>query len=74
MRARRCRRAGAATSPQEDDAVRQMLLSYRNYRRALWEIIHRHKAYARRDMRDCVYEDSSSVTAQRSRCTAGRCA
>jgi len=39
-------------TPQEDDAVRQMLLSYRNYRRALWEIIHRHKSYARRDMRD----------------------
>lgn len=38
-------------TPQEDDAVRQLLLTYRNYRRAVWEIIHRYKAYTTHGMR-----------------------
>ena len=33
-------------TPDEDDAVRQMLLSYRNYRIGLYEIIHRCTGYA----------------------------
>lgn len=32
-------------TPDEDDRVRQMLLTYRNYRRALYEIIERYMAY-----------------------------
>jgi hypothetical protein len=32
-------------TPDEDDSVRQMLLSYRNYRIALYEIIHRSLQY-----------------------------
>ena len=33
-------------TPDEDDAVRQMLLTYRNYRIGLYEIIHRCTGYA----------------------------
>ena len=32
-------------TPDEDDAVRQILLSYRNYRIGLYEIIHRCMGY-----------------------------
>jgi hypothetical protein len=32
-------------TPDEDDRVRRMLLAYRNYRLALYEIIHRHLGY-----------------------------
>ncbi len=32
-------------TPDEDDRVRQMLLAYRNYRRALYEIIDRYRDY-----------------------------
>lgn len=35
-------------TPDEDDQVRQMLLTYRNYRRALYELIERHATYADR--------------------------
>ena len=38
------RRRGYFT-PDEDDRVRQMLLAYRNYRRALYEIIERYAGY-----------------------------
>lgn len=38
------RRRGYFT-PDEDDAVRQLLLAYRNYRIALYEIIHRYESY-----------------------------
>src|SRR5271169_2886281 len=34
-------------TPDEDDRVRQMLLAYRNYRIALYEIIHRSYEYDR---------------------------
>src|SRR5256885_369714 len=34
-------------TPDEDDRVRQMLLAYRNYRRALYEIIERYLEYER---------------------------
>ena len=40
----KARRRGYFT-PDEDDQVRQMLLAYRNYRRALYELIERHAGY-----------------------------
>src|SRR5712692_6100073 len=38
-------RQRAYFTPEEDDRVRQMLLAYRNYRIAIYDIINRHRDY-----------------------------
>jgi hypothetical protein len=45
-------RARGYFTPQEDDEVRQLLLAYRNYRRAIWELIHRYRHYDADDDRE----------------------